>query len=252
MITIKTIKEIKIMDDANKIVHNLLSSLDEHIIDGVTTKYIDQIVEKNIPNNAAPAFKNYNGYPAVSCISINEEVVHGIPGDKIIRSGDIVSVDIGIIYNGFVGDAAKTFIVGDVDDNIKNLVCHTNDALTAGIEKMCSGNTLYDINKAIGSIAKKYKYGNIVKFCGHGVGRKMHEDPAVFNYENKNEPNVHLVNGIVFAIEPMFSLGTGNTEILSDGWTVITQDKSISAHWEVSVAIVNNRPYVLGKNHENP
>lgn len=251
MILLKSPEEIKIMDQANTIVHNVLDYLEPHVFMGTTTRELDLKAEQCIMNQAEgealPTFKGYMGYPASICVSINEEIVHGIPGDRTIKDGDVVSIDIGVTYKGFVGDAAKTFIVGKVSNDIKDLVANTKEALRLGVETMVPGNTLYDINQTISKTATRFKYGNIRAFCGHGIGRNMHEDPKVFNYINTSEPDFHLREGVVLALEPMFTLGTSEAKILSDGWTAITQDKSVSAHWECSVAITATGPQILGK-----
>ena len=173
-------------------------------------------------------------------------MVHGIPSDRKIHDGDIVSVDVGIKYNGWVGDAARTFLIGDVSPRTKQLSEDTHKALWAGIEKMVPGNRLYDINDAIYRVSI-HGYATLKNFSGHGVGRNLHEDPVVFNYINRNQPNVRLRAGMVLAIEPMFVLGTGDVKVLEDGWTVVTTDNSLAAHWELSVAITENEPMILGR-----
>lgn len=251
MIPLKTKKEIDIMDEANKIVHDILNKLVPHISSGIKTKELDKMAEDLLQwssqgSPAMPAFKGYMGYPAYLCISVNEEIVHGIPGDRIIQDGDVVSVDFGVIHKGFVGDAAKTIIVGDTTKEIVRLSRHCKEALFLGIDQMRVGRRLHHIGEVISAVAKKYNYGNIKNFCGHGIGKKMHEDPPVFNYIKLTEPSVRLREGMVLALEPMFTLGTSDTEVLPDGWTAVTKDKSIAAHWEVSVAITDGDPRILG------
>jgi len=255
MIPLKTKKEIIIMNEANQIVHDVLNQLALRICAGISTRELDQMTEDLLLSNTGPsitpAFKGYMGYPSALCISVNEEIVHGIPGNRIIQDGDVVSIDFGVIYKNFVGDAAKTIVVGHAPDEIIKLSEQTKYALKVGIDQMRVGKRLHHIGEAISAVAKKNKFGNVQSFCGHGIGRKMHEDPPVFNYVKITEPNVRLREGMVLALEPMFTLGTGETEILKDGWTVITKDKSTAAHWEVSVAITDGDPFVLGTNIED-
>lgn len=251
MISLKTKQEIDIMDEANQIVHDVLNQLIPHISSGINTRELDKIAEDLLQwsshlASAIPAFKGYMGYPSSLCISINEEIVHGIPGDRIIQNGDIISVDFGVIHKGFVGDAAKTIIVGNTTEEVTNLSQRCKEALLLGIDQMRVGRRLHHIGEAISAVAKKYNYGNIKSFCGHGIGKKMHEDPPVFNYIKLTEPSVRLREGMVLALEPMFTLGTSDTEVLKDGWTAVTKDRSMAAHWEVSVAITDGDPRILG------
>lgn len=248
MIVLKSKKEIDIMHDANAIVHDALDFIEQEIKPGVSTAEMDEMAADALSRyeKSTSAFKDYMGYPAVLCVSVNDEVVHGVPGERIIQDGDIVSVDFGAIYNGFFGDAARTFVVGETSNENKQLVDRTKDALMAAINEMVDGNTLHDISKAIWNVSHEYKYGNVKKFCGHGIGRELHEDPKVLNYVDKNQSDIRLRNGMVFALEPMFTLGSEDVVVSKDGWTVITMDHSISAHWELSVAITNDGPIVLG------
>lgn len=247
MITLKTKEQIEIMDWANKIVNLGLDEVEKNIEDGIETLFLDNVAESFILDyGATPAFKGYRGFPASLCVSINEEIVHGIPSNRKIKSGDIVSIDLGVKYKGFFGDAARTIIVGEVEEDIEDLVKNTKRALYAGIDSVKIGNRLYDINKTIEQVALKYKYGNIRRLCGHGVGSSLHEKPSVFNYINKSEPNIRLQEGLVLALEPMFSLGGSEIKILDDGWTAITNDRSLSAHWELSVAILDSKAKILG------
>lgn len=249
MILLKTKEEIDIMDEANKIVHDILDHVESHISIEISTRKLDCIAEDLLHTfvpHVEPAFKGYMGYPASLCVSINEEVVHGIPGDRIIQDGDIVSIDIGIKHKGFVGDAARTITVGNVSKEVIQLVYNTKKALKLGIDQMRIGNRLHDIGRAIESVAHQYKYGNIKNFCGHGIGTSMHESPSVFNYINSMEPNIRLQEGMVLALEPMFVLGKEDVYIDRDKWTVKTVDGSMAAHWELSVAVTKGEPRVLG------
>lgn len=249
MILLKTKEEIDIMDDTNKFVHDVLDYVESHMSIGDTTKKLDSMAEEFLQrkSDVEPAFKGYMGFPASLCVSINEEIVHGMPGDRIIQDGDIVSLDFGVRYKGFVGDAARTIMVGDVSKEVIQLVHNTKKALKLGIDQMRVGNRLHDIGRAIESVAREYKYGNIRTFCGHGIGREIHEDPRVFNFVNLSESNIHLQEGMVLALEPMFSLGTSLVKVLEDKWTAVTNDGSVSAHFEVSVAVTDGEPRILGK-----
>lgn len=249
MIFLKTPEQIEIMNKANTIVHSVLDEAEANIEAGMTTQQLNDIMEAKLGEfeGATSAFKGYKGFPAVACISTNEEVVHGIPGKRVISSGDIVSVDFGVYYKGFAGDSARTFVVGEIDEETQQLVKNTRMGLLKGIEQMVPGNRLHDIGRAIEAVAKEHNYGNVKGFCGHGIGAKMHEQPHVFNYVEPKEPNVRLRAGMVLALEPMFNLGTSDVKILEDGWTVVTTDKAYSCHWEVSVAITNRGPRILGR-----
>jgi len=248
MIILKTKEQIDKLDEANKIVHAVLDQVESRISIGATTRELDELAERLVREfDAKPTFKGYAGYPASLCVSINDEIVHGIPGNRVIENGDIVSIDFGATYSGYVGDAARTIIVGDAPEVAIDLVSHTLEALIDGVEQMVPGNQIFDIARAIDAIAREHNYGNIKNFCGHGIGEKMHEDPKVFNYENKQETNIHLREGMVFALEPMFTLGgLDSASILDDKWTAVTSDGSPAAHWEVSVAITKEGPRVLG------
>jgi methionyl aminopeptidase len=235
------------MDEANRIVHQVLNLAEKNLIAGITTEELDAILEVELlATGAQPAFKDYKGYKHTTCISVNEQVVHGVPSKRIIQEGDVVSVDVGCKYRGFFGDAARTLIVGKVDWQIENLIKNTRQAVEGLINVLKEGNRLYDVNKYIEIVATLNKYGIVKGFTGHGVGKNLHENPSIFNYVEIKEPNVRLRNGMVFAIEPMFVLGKPEVEILEDGWTVATKDKSIAAHWEYSIAITPDGPKVLG------
>jgi methionyl aminopeptidase len=248
MIFLKTTEQIDIMHEANLIVHAVLDEAENNIEAGMTTQELNDIMENKMSefSGATSAFRGYKDYPDVSCISVNEEVVHGIPSEKMILPGDIVSVDFGVYYNGMAGDSARTFIVGDVEPEVRDLVSITRQGLWAGIRQMVPGNKLHDIGEAIDAVARQHNFGNVRGFCGHGIGAKMHELPHVFNYVEPLEPNVRLRAGMVFALEPMFNLGHAEVLILEDGWTIITKDKKKSCHWELSIAVTENGPRVLG------
>ena len=234
------------MRQAGAIVAEVLCYLEEQICPGVSTEDLDKLAEELIRKKGAkPTFIGYQGYPKSLCTSINEEVVHGIPSrDRILKSGDVIGVDCGVTFQGFVGDHAKTFCVGDVSDANQQLVKLTEQALFAGIEKIQSGNRVGDVSAAVQSIADQNGYGIVKDFVGHGIGRKMHEEPQVPNF-GKSATGARLKPGLVLAIEPMFNLGTGEVKVLPDGWTVITKDKKCSAHFEHTVALTESGYVIL-------
>lgn len=190
-------------------------------------------------------FKGYRGYPSSICVSVNEQVVHGIPGQKLIKNGDIVSIDAGVVFDGYVADAAITIPVGEVSEQLQKLISITNRSLYYGISQMVEGNRLYDITYAIQSYTESYGYSLVKEFCGHGVGRKMHEDPQVPNCGHRPNTGPRLRSGWVLAIEPMVNMGSAGVKIESDGWTVVTNDGKPSAHFEHTVAITPNGPLIL-------
>ena len=251
MIILKTPEQIDIMHEANLIVHSILDFAEDNIAIGMKTNELDNMMEEKLKEfkGATSAFKGYMGYTKVSCISVNFEIVHGVPRDKIFNEGDLVSIDFGVYYNGFAGDAAKTFILGASNNKEdEKLVIQTKKSLFKGIEQMLIGNRLNDISSAIEKVAKENGYGNVRNFCGHGIGTKMHEKPSVLNYVDSSEPNIRLKEGLVLALEPMFTLGNGKTKISEeDKWTVYSIDKKNSAHWELSIAITKDGPRILGK-----
>ena len=257
MIPLKTKQQILVMNEANQIVHHVLDLVATHLDHGGSTMVLNDIAENVIQHHKAiPTFKGYRGFPASICVSINNEVVHGIPSnERIMQYGDVVSLDFGATHNGFVGDAARTYIVGEhtgaiyASDKVRKLNEDTRIALKAGIEKMVIGNRLHDVSAAIDAVARANGYGNVKAFCGHGVGEKLHEEPRVLNYVDPQNPNPRLQAGMVLAIEPMFTLGASDVKLLEDKWTVVTADKSTAAHWEVSVAVTEDGPLVLGTSH---
>ncbi len=251
MIICKSPDEIKIMEKAGKIVAKVLSKVEEIIKPGITSEYIDRVAEEIIiSENAIPAFKGYKGrfdkkpYPSSVCVSINEEVVHGIPGKRVIRDGDLVSVDVGAKIDGFYGDAARTFKVGKVSRDAERLWKATKEALEMGIEKGKVGNRLSDISNAIENRAIKDGFSVVRDFVGHGIGREMHEDPQILNYGPPGQGPV-LKEGMVLAIEPMLNLGGSEVKIMGDSWTVVTSDGKLSCHFENTVALCKDGPKIL-------
>ena len=251
MIILKSEDEIKLMKRAGELVANVLLKLGESIKPGITTGYLDKTAEEMIiANNAKPAFKGYQGriskvaFPGTICASINEEVVHGIPGKRVLKEGDLVSIDVGVKLDGFFGDAARSFIVNRAQANVEKLLNTTWDALNAAIDKCVEGNRLGDISNTIESLAKKNGFSVVQDFVGHGIGRNMHEDPQVLNYGPAHQGPL-LKRGIVIAIEPMLNEGRSDVEVLKDGWTVVTSDRKLSCHFEDTVAITKEGSIIL-------
>ncbi len=252
MITIKTSEEIAIMRRASQIVAEVLDELVAAVRPGITTDELDRIAESStLKRGARPAFKGYKPgdvvYPKSLCVSINEEIVHGIPSSRKLKTGDIVGLDYGVVYQGFYGDAARTVPVGDVPEATMRLLRVTREALYAGIAQARVGNRIADISRAVQEVAEKAGYSVVTDFAGHGIGRRLHEDPQVPNYFRRGMPNPRLQEGMVLAIEPMVNEGTADLEILSDGWTAVTADGKLSAHFEHSIAITSNGPEILSE-----
>lgn len=251
MIVRRSKKELDKMAAAGQVVAETLSVMEENIKVGITTGELDSVAERHIRSrNAVPAFLGYNGFPASICASINNEVVHGIPDrNREIRDGDIVSVDVGAIVAGYYGDAAKTFAVGTISSEAAKLLEVTEAALTRGIAQCVSGNRLSDIGAAIQRHAESFGFSVVRRYVGHGIGRRMHEDPPVPNYGEPGRGPV-LKTGMVLAIEPMINVGGHDVATLGDEWTVVTADGSLSAHFEHTVAIGKNGPVILTALHE--
>jgi len=234
------------MKPASRIVAEILLELREVARDGITTGDIDRLAEeKTLKRNAKPAFKGYRGFPASICISINSEVVHGIPSSRrVIRNGDVVGLDFGVIYDGFFGDSAVTVPIGEIPPEVQNLLKVTEQSLYKAIEAAVPGNFLSDISAAIQTLADEHHFGIVREFCGHGIGRALHEDPPVLNYVQSGKgPKVKP--GLVIAIEPMINLGTERVRVLEDGWTVVTLDGRPSAHFEHTIAVTPEGPEIL-------
>lgn len=245
-ITIKTPDEIHLMRRANAIVAGALNQVVANIKPGITTKDLDEVADTYAKiNGALPAFKGYRGYPASLCVSINEQVVHGIPSKKVvIRDGDIVSIDFGVNYKGYFGDAALTIVVGTTNDLKRRLLDVTYRSLCLGIEQVRSGNRVSDISEAIQTIVEDNKFHVVKQFVGHGIGSKLHESPEVPNYKRPGRSQ-RLMPGMVLAIEPMVNVGTSDVQVMKDGWTVLTADRSFSAHFEHSVLVTDGDPEIL-------
>jgi methionyl aminopeptidase len=246
-IYLKAPKDLEKMRNSGRIVFEALAELKAAVRPGVTTGELDTIAHLALVKRGAwPSFKNYHGYPASICASVNDEVVHGIPKrDRILRQGDIVSIDLGAYYKGFHGDSAITVAVGAVKEETQRLLDVTEAALWQGIEKAHVGAMLHDISRAI----QEYVEGNgcsvVREMVGHGIGRQMHEEPQVPNYVPDDQPNCELREGMTLAIEPMVNAGGPEIEVLGDNWTVVTQDRGLSAHFEHTVAITRKGPWIL-------
>ena len=246
MISIKTPKEIQLMKESGNITKNVLELIGKSIREGMTTKDIDDIAYNYITScGGYPSFLGYGGYPASVCVSIDEMVVHGIPSsDIVIKSGQIVSVDVGTIYNGWQSDAARTFIVGDVSEEKRKLVKVTEECFFKAIENLKDGTPLGDIGYYVQSHAEANGYSVVKALVGHGIGKELHEDPQVPNFGRKGT-GIRLKKGMVVAIEPMINLGGYQVEFMSDGWGVKTKDRKASAHYENTVAITENGVEIL-------
>ena len=250
MIYLKTREEIELMRESALMVSRTLGIIASRVVPGVSPLLLDQLAEEYIRDNGGvPAFKGYkNGqgqpFPGTLCISINEAVVHGIPTKTPLKEGDIISVDCGVKKNGYYGDHAYTFAVGEVSAEAKKLIEVTKQSLYLGIEQMVSGNRIGDISFAIQQHAEKHGYGVVRELVGHGLGKNLHEDPEVPNYGKRGD-GPKLKEGMVLAIEPMINMGTKNIKQLNDGWTIITSDGKPSAHFEHDVAIVDGKPELL-------
>ncbi len=259
MVTRKSKAEIARMRSAGRIVAEVLALVEEHLEPGISTAELDNLAQRHIRSaNGIPSFLNYIGgrrydardphaYPAATCISLDQEIVHGIPGDREIRAGQLVSVDVGVIYDDWHGDGARTFICGGPDAApaaARALVDTTRLSLMAGIRAALPGAYIGDISAAVEDIAAPHGYGIVRQYVGHGIGTSMHEDPQVPNFRSRSR-GIQLAPGICLAIEPMLTLGTDDTETLDDGWTVVTADGSLAAHFEHTIAVTADGPEIL-------
>ena len=251
-ITIKSEREIELMAEAGKILERVHNELEKALHPGMSTKDIDTLGEEIIRSyGCIPSFLNYNGYPASICVSVNQEVVHGIPDKhRIIHEGDIVSLDAGVIYKGYHSDAARTHAVGEVSEEAKKLIQVTKECFFEGIKYAKAGNHLFDISGAIGRYAEERGYGVVRDLCGHGIGTALHEAPEIRNYE-VGRKGVKLRPGMTLAIEPMINIGTYEVDWLDDDWTVVTRDGSLSAHYENTILITEGEPRILSLTCDN-
>jgi methionyl aminopeptidase len=245
MIPIKPEEDLKMLQKSGKILSKIMHRLKKFIRAGVSTIEIDRLAEKLIKEeNAISAFKGYNGFPANICTSVNEEVVHGIPAQKMLKDGDIISLDAGINYKGYISDVAITLPVGRIEPKVKKLIEVTRNALSEGIKQARVNNHLSDISYAIQTYVESQGFQVVRQFVGHGIGYNLHEDPQIPNFGLPHQGEV-LKKGMVFAIEPMVNMGTRECEILDNGWTAVTKDGSPSAHFEHTVAIREDGPEIL-------
>ena len=244
MINIKSDYEIELLRKAGHIVYLTHKELEKHIKPGITTLELDNIASKFIESLGATAsFKDYDGYPKSICTSINDEVVHGIPGSRKIKNGDVVSIDLVLSYKGYHADATRTYIIGNVSDDVRNLVIDTKDAFYAGVKKVKDGARVKDISRAIEDYAHAHGLSVVEELCGHGIGLEMHEDPDVPNFDDNNR--TRLKAGMVIAIEPMLNLGSKEVALLDDDWTVVTKDGKPSSHYENTVLVTKDGYEIL-------
>jgi methionyl aminopeptidase len=256
MIVRKSPSEVELMARAGRIVAELHEVLREAVRPGISTQDLDEIAEREVRSRGAvPSFKGYRGFPATLCTSVNEQIVHGIPSpDVVLRPGDLIKIDAGAVFEGYHGDSAVTWIVGGDDaasQDVRDLVFRTRAGLWAGLVAAEPGRRLFDISAAVEACALPYGYGVVREYVGHGIGRALHEDPQVPNYGRPGR-GIKLVPGLVVAVEPMFNLGTADTAVLDDEWTVVTADGALSSHWEHTVAITPDGPWVLTARSDEP
>jgi methionyl aminopeptidase len=245
-VVLKTPGEIDLMDRANRIVHQVLEAVGQRMVPGVKTRELDILAERVIRDaGGVPAFLHYRGYPATLCISVNDVIVHGIPGEVPLQEGDIVGIDCGVFYKGYCGDAARTFAVGRIDPAAERLLRVTEEALHLGVAQVRPGGRLQDIGWAVQQHAESHGYSVVREFTGHGVGTSLHEDPQVPNFGVLGK-GPKLKPGMVLAIEPMVNAGACGIRMDPDGWTARTEDGSLSAHFEFSVAVTTSGAQVLG------
>lgn len=245
MITIKSEREIELMREAGKMVSMTHKYLKDYVKPGITTKKLDELAENYIRKmGGVPTCKGYEGFPATLCTSVNDTVVHGIPDNYKLKDGDIITIDMVIGYKGYQGDAAWTYAVGDISDDKKYLMEHTEKALYEGVKQVKPGNHIGDISSAVEEYAKKHNLGVVKELCGHGIGREMHEDPEVPNY-GKAHTGAKLKEGMVICIEPMLNLGTADIYMLDDGWTIKTDDGKPAAHYEHTILVTKDGYEIL-------
>lgn len=244
-ITVKSSEQIKHMRESGRIVFETLNLLEKMVKSGITTIELDQAAEEFIRScGAVPSFKGYRGFPASICASVNEEVIHGIPGLRKLKDGDIISIDIGVYKNGFHGDASRTFAVGNVPDEIKRFIDVTRQSFFEGIKFAKAGRRLYEISNTIADYVEAYGYSVVRDFVGHGIGRAMHEDPQIPHYRQQGK-GPRLYPGMTLAIEPMINMGTFEVKVLDDDWTVVTRDGKLSCHYENTILITDGEPDIL-------
>ena len=252
MIVIKSKEELGLMRESGKVTGHVLNALSDYIKPGLTTLDIDDFVREIITSHKMiPTFKDYGGFPGNACVSVNDEIVHGIPSaDRVLQEGDIVSLDAGVIYKGYHSDAARTHGVGEISEEAKKLIRVTRECFFEGIKYAREGNHLFDISSAIGRYAESFGYGVVRDLCGHGIGNALHEAPEIPNYA-MNRKGVLLKAGMTLAIEPMINIGGWEVDWMDDDWTVVTRDHSLSAHYENTVLITESDPVLLSGQNEH-
>ena len=250
-VSIKTKREIELMRESNHRLEKVFDAMEKMIRPGISTWEIDQAARELIAQQGGiPNFLNYEGYPAAVCTSVNEEVVHGIPKKtRILKEGDIISLDCGLILNGYHSDAARTYAVGEISDTEKKLIEVTKASFFEGLKYARAGHHLHEISNAIGDYCESRGYGVVRDLVGHGIGRSLHEDPQVPNFRQKSR-GLRLVAGMTLAIEPMIAEGTWEVDWLDDGWTVVTKDRKPAAHYENTILITDGEPEILSKTHD--
>ncbi len=245
MIQIKSKREIELMRCAGRIAANALAAAGRAVAPGITTRELNELIKRSIEKDGAyPSFLGYAGFPGAACISVNDEVIHGIPGARTLKEGDLVKIDVGATYQGYIGDCANTFPVGKIDDEAQRLIDVTRQSFYEGMKYAHTGNRISDISHAIQSYVEENGFSVVRKYVGHGVGSKLHEEPEVPNF-GKPGVGARLVSGMTIAVEPMVNQGVYTVKELSDGWTVKTRDGKLSAHYENSVLITENGPEIL-------
>ncbi len=245
-IFLKNAAEIEIMREAGRIVARTLDAFEKEVRPGVKTMFFEEIAQEKCREfGVKPAFQGYHGFPFALCCSVNEEIVHGFPSQRVLKDGDIVSFDMGVVFEGFYGDSAKSFTVGAVSAKGIALLEVTREALACGIKEARPGNDLYDISRAIQTFVEGKGYGVVRRFVGHGIGRSLHEKPEVPNFVPQGAPSVPLKAGMTLAIEPMVTIGSPEVKVLDDNWTAVTKDGSLSAHFEHTVVVTGNGPDIL-------
>jgi len=245
VITIKTESELKLMQVSGRVVGEALLEIGQKVRPGVTTKELDLFAAEYLKkNDCVPAFLGYHGYPATICTSVNEQVVHGIPGSRVLEEGDIVGIDLGAFYKGYCGDSARTFQVGKVSEETKKLIEVTRRALDIGIDQVRAGNRISDIGHAIQSYVENEGFSVVKDYVGHGIGQAMHEEPQIPNY-GKPRQGPRIVEGMCLALEPMVNVGEDEVKVLEDSWTVVTKDGKFSAHFEDTIAVLAEGPQNL-------
>jgi len=244
---LKNDKEISLIREANRIVSIILDELGENVRPGVPTMLFEDICRERCAEfGVRPAFLGYQGFPYALCCSVNEEVVHGFPSEtRFLADGDIVSFDMGVVYEGFYGDSARTYAVGKVSDEAQKLMEVTHEALHRGIAEAVPGNNLYDISAAVQNYVEEFGFGIVRRFVGHGIGSHLHEKPEIPNFVPSGMTGVPLKAGMVLAIEPMVTMGTHEVEVLDDQWTAVTRDRALSAHFEHTIAVTSEGPRIL-------